>query len=64
MICDKYKIDPRECIMVGDTELDIRCGKNAGSKTCAVTFGYREPEFLKNEFPDFLINSFDSLLNI
>ena len=31
-ICKELKIDPSETLMVGDTELDIQCGKNAGCK--------------------------------
>ena len=30
-----------QTLMIGDTELDIQCGKNAGSKTCGVLYGYR-----------------------
>lgn len=64
MICRELNIEPPETIMIGDTELDILCGKNAGAKTCATTFGYRESVLLMNYNPDFLINSFNEILNI
>lgn len=51
-------------LIVGDTEMDIRCGKNAGVGTCAVTFGYRDIEALKAESPDFIINDILELKNI
>ncbi|HHW20750.1 HAD-IA family hydrolase [Thermodesulfovibrio thiophilus] len=49
-------------IIVGDSELDIKAGKSAGVKTAAVTYGYRDREFLKDA--DFLIDKFSDLLNI
>ncbi|MBI9070901.1 MAG: HAD family hydrolase [Melioribacteraceae bacterium] len=56
IICHEFRVEPSEIIMVGDSEMDIRCGKNAGSKTCAVSFGYRTVEAIKKEKPDFIIN--------
>lgn len=64
LICDNLKVDPSNTLMVGDTELDISCGKNAGSKTCAVTYGYREKEILQNEKPDFLIDGLNELMKL
>lgn len=64
MICKELDIEPIETIMIGDTELDILCGKNAGSITCAATFGYREIEILKSYNPDYLINSLSEINQI
>jgi phosphoglycolate phosphatase-like HAD superfamily hydrolase len=55
-ICSSLGIAPNETLMVGDSELDVECGKNAGTHTCAVTYGYRAPELLKSAAPDFLID--------
>jgi HAD superfamily hydrolase (TIGR01549 family) len=55
-ICNELKLKPEETLMTGDTEMDIQCGKNAGTKTCAVSYGYRTIELLKKEQPDYLIN--------
>jgi HAD superfamily hydrolase (TIGR01509 family) len=63
-ICKELKIDPKNTLMVGDTELDIQCGKSAGAKTCAVSFGYREVEDLKNLNPDYLIDDLKEILTI
>ena len=43
-ICNNLSIPPSQTLMVGDTELDIECGKNAGARTCGVTYGYRKKE--------------------
>lgn len=64
MICDSLKVEPEKSLMVGDTELDILCGKNANAKTAAVTYGYRSIEKLKEYSPDFMIDNLLELKNI
>jgi HAD superfamily hydrolase (TIGR01549 family) len=61
-ICSELNVKSEETLMTGDSDLDIRCGKNAGTKTCAVTYGYRTPEVLKNENPDYIINNLTEIL--
>jgi phosphoglycolate phosphatase-like HAD superfamily hydrolase len=61
IICDEMGIQPSETLMVGDTELDINCGKNAGALSCGVTYGYRMEENLKVYNPDILINDISEL---
>jgi HAD superfamily hydrolase (TIGR01549 family) len=63
-ICAVTGIPPSQTLMVGDTELDIKCGKNAGTLTCGVTYGYRSPEILAKEEPDFLISNIKEIINI
>jgi HAD superfamily hydrolase (TIGR01549 family) len=63
-LCDEIKIKVKNTLLVGDSELDIECGKNAGSFTCAVTFGYRSKELLEKYHPDFLINHIGDIENI
>ncbi len=60
-ICDNLSVIPQETLMVGDTELDIRCGKNAGAKTCAAAYGYRPEETLRKEKPDYFLKSIKEL---
>ncbi|MEW6005914.1 MAG: HAD-IA family hydrolase [Stygiobacter sp.] len=60
-ICEELKTNVEETIIIGDTELDIQCGKNAGSKTCAVTYGYRTKKSLEDLSPDFIIDNFDEI---
>lgn len=61
MICDNLKVEPENSLMVGDTELDILCGKNANAKTVAVTYGYRSIEKLNEYSPDYMV---DNLLEL
>ncbi|MCW8812357.1 MAG: HAD family hydrolase, partial [Chlorobium sp.] len=62
-ICKELKINPSETLMVGDTELDIQCGINAGAKTCGVLYGYRTKDQIEDEKPDFIISDLDELKN-
>jgi phosphoglycolate phosphatase-like HAD superfamily hydrolase len=60
-ICTDLNIGITNTLIVGDSEMDIQCGKNAGSKTCAVTYGYRTKSELRKSSPDFLI---DKILDV
>ena len=64
LICRELNIPPEKTLMVGDTELDIACGKNAGSKTCAVTYGYRTKKALEKQEPDLIIDSITDLITL
>jgi len=63
-ICKDLNIDVKNTLMVGDTELDIQCGKNAGSFTCGVLYGYRTKELIEIEKPDFMVESINQILSI
>lgn len=63
-ICNELNIKQFETLMVGDTELDIQCGKGAGAQTCGVLFGYRTKDQLEKEKPDFLISGLSELKTI
>lgn len=63
-ICADLEISPTETIIVGDSELDILCGKNAGTRTCAVTYGYRTREELEKYTPDFVIDDIAEIVDV
>jgi len=50
-----------ECVMVGDTELDIRAGRKAGIRTVGVTWGYGRGGQPAISCPDLLIDRPDQL---
>ena len=60
-ICKDLSVESNDCLIVGDSEMDVRCGKNANSKTCCVTYGYRSKESLEKEKPDFMIDNIEEL---
>lgn len=61
LICKELKVKPEESLIVGDTELDILCGKNANVVTCAITHGYRSHESISQYNPDFIIKNLNEL---
>lgn len=60
----KFDVTNRNEVMkVGDTVMDIREGKNAFVKTCAVLSGTQSEDVLLNEEPDVLVESLVLLRN-
>jgi HAD superfamily hydrolase (TIGR01549 family) len=44
----QMNVKPEECLMIGDTTVDMRAGKSAGAQTVGVLCGFgEEPELLK-----------------
>jgi HAD superfamily hydrolase (TIGR01549 family) len=55
---------PPHAMMVGDTPADVLAGKAAGTKTCAVTYGFGTREALLQCAPDHVIESFRELVDL
>lgn len=51
-----------ETLMVGDSGVDIQTARNAGVRSCGVTWGFH-PEALKVDIPDILIQQPSELLH-
>ena len=51
----------RDCIVVGDSVVDIRAGKNAGIRTVAVLSGIFGRKELKREKPDLILKNISEL---
>jgi phosphoglycolate phosphatase-like HAD superfamily hydrolase len=54
----------QDTLMVGDTDVDILAGKNAGVATAAVTYGSLSEAELMEFHPDFIIRSFPELARV
>jgi len=65
-ICEKLNVDPKKILMVGDTDRDVLFGKNAGTSTCAVTYGnWSKEKFIKeNIIPDVFVDRFNGILDL
>ena len=55
-----YHCEASEAIVVGDTTYDIQMGRNAGTRTCGVTYGNGSRESLNDA--DWVIDDFGDLL--
>lgn len=64
LACQRLGVSPGEALMVGDSIYDVKCGKNAGSKTCIVTYSFFSVEELLKENPDYVIDKLWELINI
>ncbi len=53
-----------KAIYVGDSEVDVRTAKNAGTKCVAVTWGFRDRDVLEREGADFIIDRPIELMGI
>jgi len=57
-------VKTHECIVVGDSVVDVRAGKNAGAQTVAVLSGIFSREELETEKPDLVLESVNELPNL
>lgn len=57
----KLDVNMCDCLMVGDSVADIRCGKAAGTKTIAVLTGLFTREELTKENPDLILKDITML---
>lgn len=56
-IMEVLETEASQCLYVGDSEVDIETGKNAGLKTISVTWGFRSEEELKEAKAEIMIDS-------
>lgn len=64
LACNLMKVSPENAIMVGDSHFDILCGKNAGCKTCLVSYSTQSLEHIKEYAPNFIIDNLMELEDI
>lgn len=55
---------PWDALVCGDSLPDLQAGAAAGVATCAVSWGYRPVEWLKQQKPDFVVNDWAGLATL
>ncbi len=63
-IIDKIGVDKKDCLFIGDTNIDIHTGKNAGIDTVGVLWGFRDRAELEEAGADYIISKPRELINI
>ena len=63
-IAEKFGVTPDECAFIGDAETDVMTGKNAKMLSVAVTWGYRDRDFLESLAPDAIADTAEELEKI
>jgi len=61
---DKMGVAPENCLMVGDTTVDMRAGKSAGAQTVGVLCGFGEQGELKRRGADVILNNTSELADV
>ena len=57
-------VSPENCLMIGDTTVDIRAGKSAGAQTVGVLCGFGEEPELRKMGADEILEDTTGLLGI
>jgi N-acetyl-D-muramate 6-phosphate phosphatase len=57
-------VGPQECLMIGDTTIDIRCGKSAGAQTVGVLCGFGTEAELRRTGANLVLRTTSDLLAV
>ena len=57
LAAERMGVSPEECLMIGDTTVDMRAGKAAGAQTVGVLCGFGEEEELRQLGADLILKS-------
>ena len=57
-------VSPADCIYVGDTNTDMKTGKNAGMFTIGVLWGFRDREELEKAGADTIVSAPAEILDL
>jgi phosphoglycolate phosphatase len=58
----QLEVKQRDTVIIGDSNFDIEAGKRAGTRTVAVSYGYRDKKYLHDA--DYIIDNFQDLVRI
>lgn len=64
LAAQKMNVAPENCLMIGDTTVDIRAGKSAGAQTVGVLCGFGEEPELRKIGADEIIEDTTKLLGL
>jgi HAD superfamily hydrolase (TIGR01549 family) len=64
LAAQKMGVKPEECLMIGDTTVDIRAGKSAGAQTVGVLCGFGEEPELRKKGADLILKTTSELAGL
>ena len=64
LAAQKMKVTPENCLMIGDTTVDMRAGKSAGAQTVGVLCGFGEEPELQKMGADLVLEDTTKLLDV
>lgn len=63
LVCKLLGVKPQNCIMVGDSDVDMMTAQNAGLTSIGVSWGYRSEDVLSRAGADYIVESTEELLD-
>lgn len=64
LIAELMSVEPKECVYIGDSDVDMETGSAAGMETVGVTWGFRPKELLLEHGAKHIINHPKELISI
>ena len=64
LAAERMGVKPEECLMIGDTTVDMRAGKSAGTQTVGVLCGFGEEEELLRLGADVILKTTSELTSL
>jgi HAD superfamily hydrolase (TIGR01549 family) len=64
LAAQKMGVKPKECLMIGDTTVDMRAGKSAGAQAVGVLCGFGEEDELRQLGADLILKSTSELTEV
>jgi len=64
LAAQRMNVKPDECLMIGDTTVDMRAGKSAGAQTAGVLCGFGEEQELIKKGADIILNQTPELADL
>ena len=64
LVADELGVSPSECVFIGDSDIDMKTGVNAGMISLGVTWGYRSRECLVEAGAKATVNDPSELLSV
>jgi N-acetyl-D-muramate 6-phosphate phosphatase len=64
LAAQKMGVKPEECLMIGDTTVDMRAGRSAGAQTVGVLCGFGEEPELRKKGADTILKSTPELADL
>lgn len=61
LVASEAKLDPSQCLHIGDSSTDVKAAKNAGFASVAVSFGYNHGQPISDSNPDVVIDHWNEL---
>ena len=64
LAAQRMGVQPGECLMIGDTTVDMRAGKSAGAQAAGVLCGFGEEPELRKKGADMILKNTSELAGL